>query len=231
MCKHKVCTQNEITSVSMCGRNTCYCTFEIFWYEGTQTFLFPNLLFSTLCTGLSGLKPSNKDVIYVRLFSLHVQSAKARLKIMDKEYKDLQWEHDVLEQRFEQVRGMALMVKVLDSQSDYFYYPLKYNWGAIFVKTVDLIIICTLPLYIVKAYWGNALSFIFNHHMTSQRIMKLSGLQIFTHAYAMVTVFESTSNWTKILDNLLFWWFTDFLVSDEDYITKVAAISKVAMYN
>ncbi|XP_782050.2 dynein regulatory complex subunit 4 [Strongylocentrotus purpuratus] len=32
-------------------------------------------------------------------------SAKARLKIMDKEYKDLQWEHDVLEQRFEQLQS------------------------------------------------------------------------------------------------------------------------------
>ena len=47
-----------------------------------------------------------------------MQSAKARLKIMDKEYKDLQWEHDVLEQRFEQVRGMALMIRVTDIHID-----------------------------------------------------------------------------------------------------------------
>ena len=31
------------------------------------------------------------------------QSAKARLKVMDQEYKALQWEHEVLEQRFEKV--------------------------------------------------------------------------------------------------------------------------------
>lgn len=31
------------------------------------------------------------------------QNAKARLKVMDKEHKDLAWEHEVLEQRFEQV--------------------------------------------------------------------------------------------------------------------------------
>nr|XP_054771953.1 dynein regulatory complex subunit 4-like [Lytechinus pictus] len=40
-------------------------------------------------------------------------SAKARLKIMDKEYKDLQWEHDVLEQRFEQVSINILYISFL----------------------------------------------------------------------------------------------------------------------
>ena len=31
------------------------------------------------------------------------QSAKARLKVMDAEFRSLQWEHEVLEQRFEKV--------------------------------------------------------------------------------------------------------------------------------
>ena len=32
------------------------------------------------------------------------QSAKARLKVMEEEMRALQWEHEVLEQRFEKVR-------------------------------------------------------------------------------------------------------------------------------
>ena len=31
------------------------------------------------------------------------QSAKARLKVMEEDYKALEWEHEVLEQRFEKV--------------------------------------------------------------------------------------------------------------------------------
>ena len=39
--------------------------------------------------------------LYFNLIVL--QSAKARLKLMTQEFKDLEWEHEVLEQRFEKV--------------------------------------------------------------------------------------------------------------------------------
>jgi hypothetical protein len=34
------------------------------------------------------------------------QSAKARLRVMEDEFKALQWEHEVLEQRFEKVNNI-----------------------------------------------------------------------------------------------------------------------------
>jgi len=43
-----------------------------------------------------------QDECTTRVF-VSQQSAKARLKVMDKEMKSLQWEHEVLEQRFEKV--------------------------------------------------------------------------------------------------------------------------------
>ena len=39
-----------------------------------------------------------------------LQSAKARLKVMEEEWKALQWEHEVLEQRFEKVRSVSLFI-------------------------------------------------------------------------------------------------------------------------
>lgn len=41
-------------------------------------------------------------------FSSPLQNTKARLKVTQKEFKDLQWEHEVLEQRFSKVRAMDM---------------------------------------------------------------------------------------------------------------------------
>ena len=38
------------------------------------------------------------------------QSAKARLKVMEEEMRALQWEHEVLEQRFEKVSSICELI-------------------------------------------------------------------------------------------------------------------------
>lgn len=43
----------------------------------------------------------------VCLLSPTLQSTKARLKVTQKELKDLQWEHEVVEQRFSKVRAVG----------------------------------------------------------------------------------------------------------------------------
>lgn len=48
--------------------------------------------------------PSPRDLHALVTVASYLQNTKAHLKVTQKELKDLQWEHEVLEQRFSKVR-------------------------------------------------------------------------------------------------------------------------------
>lgn len=62
----------------------------------------------SLCWSLSSLARTHTTpwrTLHSLTVPSHLQNTKARLKVIQKELKDLQWEHEVLEQRFSKVRA------------------------------------------------------------------------------------------------------------------------------